>query len=300
MIGTPTRHGTTRRHRPTRRAAVALVAAGAVAAGLTGCGATTAAAAVSTPATTASPHLITVAGTTINALCTGAVTSRPTVILVAGLPDPLTKFTQLQKALSKQGRVCSYDRPGEGASPAATSTQSLASTATLLDGVLRAEKVHGKVVVVGHSLGGLLAAQFTHQYPKRVAGLVLLDATAPSVGPALEALIPASSTGALAEIRGEATSFSSPNTNPEKLVYTGAPIGSLGRTPLTVVQHGKLIYAPVPLYGIRMQQIWAAGQRQLAGLSTNSRMVTATTSGHYIYLDQQALTIRLIDHATDH
>jgi pimeloyl-ACP methyl ester carboxylesterase len=235
----------------------------------------------------------------VNALCTGAESSRPTVILVAGLPDPLSKFAHLQKALSEKGRVCSYDRPGEGTSPAPESTQSLGSTATLLDGVLKAEKVHGRVVVVGHSLGGLVAAQFTHQYPKRVAGLVLLDATAPSVGPALEALIPATSTGALAEIRGEATSFSSPSTNPEKLVYTGASIGSLGRTPLTVVQHGKPIYAPVPVYGTRMQEIWTEGQRQLAGLSTHSTMVTAAKSGHYIYLDQQALTIRLVDHATE-
>jgi pimeloyl-ACP methyl ester carboxylesterase len=45
------------------------------------------------------------------------------------------------------------------------------------------------VVVVGHSLDGLIAAQFARQYPARVAVVVLLDATAPSDGGAIQSMI---------------------------------------------------------------------------------------------------------------
>jgi len=152
--------------------------------------------------------------------------------------------------------------------------------------------------VVGHSLGGLIAAQFAHQYPGRVAAVVLLDASAPSVGSAIESMIPASATGIPAQVRTEVGSLASATTNSEGLVYAGQPIGSLGAIPLTVVEHGQQIYRAVPRYGNQLQVIWAKGQQQWAGLSSNSKLVTATSSGHYIYLDQQALSVQLIEHAT--
>lgn len=234
----------------------------------------------------------------VNVLCTGAPSKEPTIVLVAGEQDPLTKFTALQTTLSKTTRVCSYDRPGEGASPAPAAQQSLSSAAALLDGVLEAAGVDGKVVLVGHSLGGLIATEFAHQYLPRLAALVLLDASAPSVGGAIESLIPATATGAAGEARAEAGGLSSAAMNTEKLVYSGAPISSLGSLRMTVVEHGQPIYSVLPQYATRLQQIWTTGQQQLAQLSSRSTLATAHSSGHYIYLDQQALTVQLIDHAT--
>lgn len=234
----------------------------------------------------------------VNVLCTGAPSKEPTIVLVAGEQDPLTKFTALQATLSKTARVCSYDRPGEGASPAPAAQQSLPGAAALLDGVLQAAGVDGKVVLVGHSLGGLVATEFSHRYLPRVAALVLLDASAPSVGGAIETLIPSTATGAAAEARAEASGLSSAAMNTEKLVYSGAPIPSLGSLRMTVVQHGQPIYSVLPQYATRLQAIWTTGQHQLTQLSSRGTLVTAPKSGHYIYLDQPALTVQLIDHAT--
>ena len=285
------------------RAILLLAIAGMVTAGLTGCGssATSSTAASSTathPAATPVASPITVGTVSVNVRCTGVPSSKPAIVLVAGSDDPLTKFAAVQETLSATTRVCSYDRPGEGASPAPATTQTLADTAQLLSGVIRAERIRGKIVIVGHSLGGLIAANYAHTFPHRVAGVVLLDATAPSVGPALLRLIPASATGPAAGARAEVDTFLSPAKNPEKLLYRGQPIGSLGSTPLTVVQHGKPIYTPVPIYGKALQAIWSRGQHLLAGLSTRSRLLTAKDSGHYIYLDQSALTVKLIEDAT--
>ncbi len=302
-----TEPATRRRIRP--QITLAVVAATMLTATLAGCGSSTTSAAhdVTRPAAATQTQplpekgvasRISVGNSSANVLCTGSASTRPTIVLLAGLPDPLTKFASLQATLSRTTRVCSYDRPGEGASAKPTQSQTLSDSATLLDGVLDAEKVTGKVVVVGHSLGGLIAAQFAHQYSARVAALVLLDATAPSVGGAIDSLIPASATGILAGVREEVDALSSATTNPEKLVYTGAPIGSLGSIPLTVVQHGQQIYAPLPKYATQIQDIWTRGQQQLAHLSSNSKLITAHTSGHYIFLDQQALAVQVIEHAT--
>ncbi|MDT7552629.1 MAG: hypothetical protein QOI16_1165 [Pseudonocardiales bacterium] len=288
-----------------RHRTLVFITAALLAAGLSGCGSSTA------PATppAAAPALappgqgdagpVTVGTNSVNVRCTGTASSTtPTIVLVAGMPDPLTMFTALRATLSQTTRVCSYDRPGEGASPKPMGTQTLSDSAALLDGVLDAEKVSGKAIVVGHSLGGLIAAQFAHQYPLRVAAVVLLDASAPSVGSAIESLIPASATGVPAEAREEVSSLSSATTNPENLVYAGQPIGSLGSTPLTVAQDGEQIYAVVPQYGDQLQVIWAKGQQQLALLSSNSALITVPQSGHYIYLDQPAAAVQLTEHAT--
>jgi pimeloyl-ACP methyl ester carboxylesterase len=240
--------------------------------------------------------LINVGGVSVNVLCTGPTSAKPTIVLIAGQLDALTKFAALQATLSQTNRVCSYDRPGEGASPSPSAPQSLSGAATLLNGVLNVEHV-GKVTIVGHSLGGLVAATFAHRYPARVKAVVLLDTPAPSTGRAILSLIPATPTGVFAAIRNEVNSLSSASLNTEKLVYHGQPLGSLGSIPLTVAEHGQPIYASVPTFGARLQTIWSRGEEQLAQLSSNSRMIIARKSGHYIYLDQQALTVQLIHRA---
>jgi pimeloyl-ACP methyl ester carboxylesterase len=42
---------------------------------------------------------------------------------------------------------------------------------------LIAEACHGPAIVVGHSMGGMVAAQVAHDYPQLVRGLVLVDST---------------------------------------------------------------------------------------------------------------------------
>jgi pimeloyl-ACP methyl ester carboxylesterase len=46
--------------------------------------------------------------------------------------------------------------------------------------LLRKAKVRGPYVLVGHSYGGLLVRLFAGQYPREVAGLVLVDSTDPN------------------------------------------------------------------------------------------------------------------------
>jgi len=239
-------------------------------------------------------------GYSITTRCTGAAAAgTPTIVLLAGEPDPLTKFAHIQRALSATARVCSYDRLGEGTSSKPRSEQTLGDSDAILHALLAKLRVGSAgVVLVGHSLGGLVAADYASRYRRshQVKALVLLDATPPSVVPRIKRLIPADATGVAGKVRAEIVGLATGH-NPERLVFGGAPLPPIGNVPLTVVQHGEPIFAVVPTYGRRIQQIWSAGQRRWLALSPRSRMVIARHSGHYIYLDQPRLTLRLIRRA---
>ena len=78
-----------------------------------------------------------------------------------------------------------YDRVGRGWSDATDGPQDGAQIAADLHTLLDQAHVPGPYVLAGHSFGGLYVQSFAAQFPDQVAGLVLLDSTAPKPGPAL-------------------------------------------------------------------------------------------------------------------
>jgi pimeloyl-ACP methyl ester carboxylesterase len=241
-----------------------------------------------------------VRGYSITAKCTGSNRGKsPTVVLIPGLATPLTTFSFIQTRLSSATRVCSYDPPGEGTSSKPRTTLTLADSAAILQQLLLklSASAHG-VVLVGHSIGGPVAATYASRYRAggEVKALVLLDATPPSLIPKTEQLISPDARGPAAEFRRGIISLVAGN-NPLRLAVSGAPLPSIGNVPLIVVQHGQPIFSAIPKYTRRLELLWANGQRQWLRLSTRSRMVIARDSGHLIYRDQPSLTVRLIRQA---
>ncbi|MGH3096470.1 MAG: alpha/beta fold hydrolase [Streptosporangiales bacterium] len=246
------------------------------------------------PAAIGTTGTVTVAGDDVTVRCTGSPTAgEPAVVLLAGMPDDLTTFDGLQSRLGEVLYVCTYDRLGEGTSSTPHRDQSLEDCAATLHGVLAKIAPTGPIVLAGHSLGGLIATVYAHQYPDYVSGLVLLDATAPGVDEEILELVPADATWPAAAVRQEANGLRT-GANPERLVYGDTPLGSLGDIPLTVVQHDKSILATVPQYGAQLERICRRGQQRLAALSSRCRLVTATGSGHYVHIDRPDLANDLI------
>lgn len=236
-------------------------------------------------------------GYPVTVKCTGAGKgSSPTVVLLAGLTEPLSTFTFIQHRLSGVTRVCSYDRPGEGSTPEPKAPQSLADSARLLHDLLPALHIglHG-IVLVGHSLGGTIAAEYASRYrrTRQVKALVLLDATPIGFAGEVQRLIPPHATGAAGEMRTVNGAIAA-GSNPERLLLGAAPMAPIGNVPLTVVRHGRPVFGNVGSYAKRLETIWAEGQRKWLRLSPRSEMVIARGSGHAIYLDQPSLTVRLI------
>ncbi|MDQ0396085.1 alpha/beta fold hydrolase [Labrys monachus] len=77
--------------------------------------------------------------------------------------------------LARRRRVIAVDRPGHGWSdrPGGRGDASPAQQAALIMAALRRHGI-GRFVVVGHSWAGSLAAHFALDYPREVAGLVVL------------------------------------------------------------------------------------------------------------------------------
>lgn len=98
-----------------------------------------------------------------------------TVLLLHGNNFAGFYFTAIIDALSKAGfRVVVPDQIGYGRSSKPVAPYNLNSQARNTYLILQAEKID-RVMVVGHSMGGMLAARFATQYPKAVERLVIYN-----------------------------------------------------------------------------------------------------------------------------
>nr|WP_246100084.1 alpha/beta hydrolase [Stackebrandtia endophytica] len=228
----------------------------------------------------------TIADHTVNVSCSGSfVSDGPVVILLHGGGDDLTAMADFQTALSADNRVCSYDRLGAGASDQPDGPQDYAAIGATLTGVIDAVSGGEPVVLVGHSMGGLIAARYAPDHQDKVAGAVLLDATSPTAAGDLEARIPEEAEGGAAQLRQDTLAVFA-GENPEQLVFADGEVQSAGDIPVRVLQHGVQYLAEAePEYGEGLEEDWTAGQEAWLGLSSDSRLDTVDDSGHYIYLD---------------
>jgi pimeloyl-ACP methyl ester carboxylesterase len=123
-------------------------------------------------------QLIDVDGHRLHLSCTGAGT--PTVVLEPAAGEMSSNLGWITPAIARDTRVCVYDRAGRGWSEPASTAQDGAQIATDLHTLLQRGHVPGPYVLAGHSFGGLYVLTFAARYPDEVAGMVLVDATAPA------------------------------------------------------------------------------------------------------------------------
>ncbi|CAL9422418.1 alpha/beta fold hydrolase [Nocardiopsis dassonvillei] len=241
-----------------------------------------------------------VEGGSLNVSCSGAPAGeRPVIVLMAGMGDGLDTMADLQGTLGEGDRVCSYDRFGEGGSDQPPGPQSVADAGRTLTAVLDDVAGDGPVVLVGHSLGGLIAARYAPDHQDRVRGLVLLDATSPTMLDDINEVIPESATGPGAEVRAQNLAVFR-GENPESIVIdSDAEVRSAGDIPTEVIQHGVRYLGEIPEYGAELERVWAEGQERWLQVSGESRLSTAEESGHHIHVDQPELAVEAIRRVTD-
>lgn len=113
--------------------------------------------------------------------CTG--TGAPTVIVEPGGGASSAALGWIAPDVARHATVCIYDRAGKGWSDAAPTAPDGAQIATDLHALLERADVAGPYVLAGHSFGGLYVMRYAAQYPDEVAGMVLIDSTAPNANP---------------------------------------------------------------------------------------------------------------------
>src|SRR5215831_9448823 len=122
-------------------------------------------------------QMVDVDGHTMHIRCTGK--GSPTVILEAGAYSFSTEWYWVQQQLEQMNRVCSYDRAGNGWSDVVEGSRDGLTLVQELHSLLERAGIEGPYVMVGHSLGGVLAPIYASQYRDEILGLVLVDSAVP-------------------------------------------------------------------------------------------------------------------------
>jgi len=261
-------------------------------------------------------QMINVDGHLMHIYCIGQ--GSPTLILELGVGSASFSWYDIHKQLSGITRTCAYDRAGLGYSEPTNQLKRASNVAERLHELLGNSGIDDKLVLAGWSAGGIYVREFYWRYPEHVVGMLLVDSsheqqarTLPQgsgagVDPALHIakyLAPfgllrlsglleqrvASSRGsdeakaylrvtyhlshALDTVSQESDAFNF-DINADQPPRT---LGDLPLIVLTAVETG--------------QEARTQLQRELAMLSTNSKLIVAEDSGHHIHADQPQLVI---------
>jgi pimeloyl-ACP methyl ester carboxylesterase len=120
-------------------------------------------------------RLVDVGGFRLHINCTGK--GGPTVVLISGAGDFSFDWGPTQEAVSRFARVCSYDRAGNAWSDLGPIPRTMHQEAYELHLLLQRAGEKPSFILVGHSIGGLIARVYVNDFPNEAAGVVLVDAT---------------------------------------------------------------------------------------------------------------------------
>ena len=103
----------------------------------------------------------------------------PGVVLIHGFGGNREAWSEISKRLKKDHTVLALDLPGHGDSatpPLKEGAADLDAIASEIAQLIRKQKIE-PVILVGHSLGGAIAARVALVDPKGVSGVILVDST---------------------------------------------------------------------------------------------------------------------------
>ena len=247
---------------------------------------------------------LTLDGNRVHAMLDGSADADVAVVFESALGCPCTEWAHVQRELAAQGiRSVAYDRPGIGWSPELPQPDQSRDHADRLFSLVR-QLTSQNVVLVGHSVGGLLSLLFWQAHPERVAALVLVDSSHPEqhvrssrqregLRGLREQLYRARRRRTPVPYDGDVVNLPTPLgrlTHGSATSHTGtraalrefeawqalwapdaAHVMSLGDLPLTVITAGDVVRRD-PAHGVL--------QRELAALSRNARHVVIDGATH--------------------
>jgi pimeloyl-ACP methyl ester carboxylesterase len=273
-------------------------------------------------------RLVDIGGRRLHLVEAGAGT--PAVVVIPALADNALQWLPVLEACAGETLMCAYDRAETGWSdPPASWRRTPDTMATDLRALLAAAGIPVPCILVGHSIGGLVARRLASQHPDLVAGMLLIDSSHEQQADRLAELTwrrgrvmylrfalqrqarilgvrrLASDLGLMRELDAD--------------IAREAPAGHTGayraillssrqrRTAVREMLMAAHTWGPPPELGdIPLTVItraasqgwdwpaWARMQDELAGLSSDSEHIRAQKAGHYVHLDEPELVTRAI------
>lgn len=117
-------------------------------------------------------------------------TGKITVAIETALGAPSAEWWQLQDQLAPFARILTFDRPGYGWSDPSTQPRTSEQAAHELRLLLDALDLQVPIILIGHSLGGLVVNHFARLYSDRIRAAILLDPVSPRDAEAQQRLSP--------------------------------------------------------------------------------------------------------------
>jgi pimeloyl-ACP methyl ester carboxylesterase len=288
---------------------------------LAACGGGAPASTALSPSTSASTELVAdvdVGGRTMHLVCVGPTdTGEPTILLEAGGGGDYLSWGEILDMMQSTHRLCAYDRAGLGQSePPAEVSRTAADQVADLRALLDAAGVSGPFVIGAHSDGATVATLFTQAYPDEVVGLLFVDRRGPHVSARSRNALPAPTAdepASVTDFRDSLTTFETdPSMNPEHLLIrksfaeAAAALDEPGPLfedrPVVVLSAettpGAQLGLP-PKLAKTIDEIWAAGQQELADESTAGSHETVSGAGHEIQVDQPPAVIDALEKILD-
>jgi len=226
--------------------------------------------------------------------------SKYLVVFESGLGDSHESWTPTGKAedildfANKiQSDILLYDRGGYGRSGNGSASRNINLLRAELEKVITQLSDNRKVVLVGHSVGGLITRDYAIKNPGKIAGLLMVDPShenfnqpTQSIEDQLYSLF-SSSYGANSGAATEARQLI------ENLQYT-AVLPNLPNIPvivLTSMKHDDANNTADATYN-KTRQDWYNAHEVLKNGVTDFTHVTTTKSGHYIHQEEPALLLK--------
>lgn len=214
--------------------------------------------------------------------------SRYLVVFESGLGDDHLVWNQKNVAgeISASADVVLYDRGGYGKSQNAPGPRDIAHLSNELETVISKYANNRKVILVGHSLGGMIIRDYALKHPTAVAGLLFVDPSHEAYNHPTQTQEDqlykafADASGPLSGAAMEARELI------EDAVYLGTT-AALPDVPVTVLTAMKTDAD----HDVADRQKWYNAHELLkAGLSNFTHLSTAR-SGHYLMIEEEGLVI---------
>lgn len=234
-----------------------------------------------------------------------------TIVFISGGGGGLKDWTKVVQQFPAVVSMVAYDRAGSGKSEMGVLPETMTQEVLELHTVLQQAGFKKKILLVGQSIGGLVARLYTEKYDNEVAGLVLVDPTHES------AMLGSMKYGGWVRLREKASGKPIPAPQLEKDISAGYDStadyfaeelqqiylsrltnpGALANRPLIIIGAGAGKQPPgTP------DDLWNAistekqeQKRGLTGLSTNAKFILDPTSGHNIQNDNPAIVVQAIE-----
>ena len=227
----------------------------------------------------------------------------PTVVFLSGWGVDSSGWLEVFDRTSRVTRACEYDRYGIGLTSMYGALPRRARDAhdqvRELEELLRNADIAKPYVLVGHSWGGALARLYAGTHDE-VQAVVLVDASSPGQEAAIAAALPPKKPDEPQLLQELRRPVGNALANPEYLAWhkslnqTGE-VKSLGDRPLIVVTAGNTFVG----FKNVMLPVWMGLQKRLARLSSRSVHVLASTSGHFVQLDEPEVVLAAVRAAVE-